>query len=245
MVADIYRASELCQIDYNGEIVAHDKQTRFCALLPVTCSGANQDIDVGITLHIELPIAKVASIPKDQGQRLHTVAYHAGLQVKDMLGRRGIWDLYNAERITLYGEDPLSLSDSLEMKCDVEITEALANHFRDATKRHAEAEQALEKAKEYLDSGLDYACNDSSRISSAARFIADCMRADGTPMMGAWNDEKSAVLLAHIKDLVKRKNPNHPNYQSMASWVRSTLYSVRCPTYWAKYPPQPHLLDLR
>jgi hypothetical protein len=71
------------------------------------------------------------------------------------------------------------------------------------------------------------------------------MRADGDLMMGSWNDVKSAVLVDHIKDLIKRKNPNHPNYQAVASSVESTLYLIKCPTHWAKYPPQPYLLDLR
>jgi hypothetical protein len=247
MVADTYRATELCQTnDYTGEVISEDKRTRYCALLPITCNSPDGDIDVGMTVYVELPIAKVAGIPKDDSQRLHTVAYHSALNVKNRLERADTWELYGTEHVTFYGDDPFSIPASFDVKCDAEITGLLATHFRVATKRHEEVEKALEKAKEYLENGLDYgARHDSSRISSAAHFIADCMRADGTPMMSAWNDEKSAVLLAHIADLIKRKDPNHRNYKSMVNWIHSTLYSVRSPTFWARYPPQPHLLNLK
>jgi hypothetical protein len=241
--AEIGYASELCEMTYGGEIVPRDKQTKFCLLLPLTCSTESGDIDVGFMVVAEVLFDKVDHIPKEK--RLAVVSYHTACQVKRTVANCQNWSLYKPEEITFYGEGALTIPAATEVNGNIEIVEALATHFREATARHAEVEKALEKAKDYLDNGLDYANHDSSRISRAAYFVADCMKADGTPMMGAWNAEKSAVLLAHVKDLVKRKNPNHPNYRSMVDWIRQILYLVKCPTYWAKYPPQPHLLDLR
>lgn len=243
-VGDAYRTRELCQTDdRTGEIISEDKRTRYCALVTADCKSPEGDMDVGMTLYVEMPMAKVTAISKDK--RVETVGYHAALNAKKRLGRAGTWELYGTEHINFYGDEPLEIPASFNVEGDIQIPESLAARFREATKRHKEVERALEQAKDYLEGGMNYACNDASRISRAAHFIADCMRADGTPMMGGWNDEKSAVLLADVADLVKRKQPNHPNYQSKVSWIRSTLYSVRCPSYWAAYPPQPHLLDLR
>jgi hypothetical protein len=242
VVAEIEYATEVWQTSYDGETIPREKQTQFCALLPVTCSSVDRDIDLGSIVHVELPIAKVTDIPKDQ--RLRTAVYYAALEVKNALSRRTRWDLYKTEQIAIYPQDALTIPTSFEIEGDVEISDQLAAQFREATKRHSDVEQAMERAKAYLERGIDYAFSDGSRISRAARYLADCMRADGTLHMGPWNREKSAVLLGYVNDLVKRKKPNHPNYQSAASSVRSILYNVRCPTYWASYPPSANLLDL-
>ncbi len=242
--ADIFRASELCQTnDYSGVIIAEDKRTKYCVEITAECKSSERDIEAGTTIFAEMPMTKVAGIPKDQ--RANTAGYHAAIGAKERLERVGTWELYGSERITLYGSEVLEIPSVFEVEADIQIIEPLAEHFRKATKLQQEVEQALKRAKDYLESGLNYACNDGARLSRAARYIADCMNADGTPIMDGWNREKSAVLLDFVADLIKRRNPNHPNYQSKVSWIHSTLYSVDCPFYWSSYPPQPHLLDLR
>jgi hypothetical protein len=239
-------ATEIDQRDeYTGEIISKDNQTRYCVYLPIRCNSSSGDINVGMTIKIDVEIERLSKIPNQPEQKRRVVAYHGAMQVKTMLERVDNWDIYKSKNVTLYGTEPLSDPNSSEIKMNAQISDLLTNHFREATKRNEEIKDTIEKAKSYLDKGLDYAFHDGRRLSNAARFISNCMRAGSSGNMDSWNHEKAHRLLSAVDELVKRKNPNHPNYKSKVETIRGILYLVECPEFWDGYPPQPHLLDIK
>ena len=137
-----------------------------------------------------------------------------------------------------------SPADSYELKQDEELSEAVAKELATATERHRDTASAFERAKQFLESNLDYLRHFPAEARSAARFLADCMRSDAAPFMGSWNREKAGRLVDEVDDLIRRKNVNHPGYRSAADGVSCILYTVKAPMFWAKYPPQPQLLRL-
>jgi hypothetical protein len=241
--ARLAHAVELCQLDLRGSIIGRDRQTMFCAGIPILCVTDDNAIDVGVSLYVEIPIKCLTEI--DDGRRLAAVAYSAAKEAIPRLAKYPLWNLYDLHR----GAVPRIVTipapaEEHELKQDEYLSDTVVDQLTSATAFHRDVATAFEKAKSYLESNLNYLRDDPSRARRAAWFVTECMRSDAAPNMGMWNREKASRLVGEVDDLIRRRNSNHPGYRRAAESIGSILYVVHPPKAWAKHPPSPTLLNL-
>jgi hypothetical protein len=240
--AQIGNAVELCQLDRKGDVISRDRQTLFCCGIPLRCTTDDKTIDVGLSLYTEVAMSRVAG--DERRNRVAAVAYAASREAIPFLAHYRNWRLYDFQNITISGKDVLPLpTEEYELQQHEQLSDEVVEELQKATARHREVQRAFEKAKQFLESNLQYLRGQPARAKAAGRFIAECMRSDGAPNMSMWNREKAGRLEDAIEDLIRRKNQNHPGYRHAADSVRSVLYMVNPPTWWAKHPPSPSLAD--
>lgn len=241
--ASLGHASELCQVDWRGDIVDRDKQTRFCAAVPVRCRTEDKKIDIGFWLHVEVDLNELEHVPPDS--RLIAVAHAAVEEAIPRLAKYAPWQLYGPNGVRIPSATKIAVpAETYEVKRDHSLAPSVVDQLAKATAFHAEVSAGFESAKKFLDSNLDWLRDDPHRARSTAMFLAECMRSDGAPMMGMWNREKAGRLVDEVNDLIRRRNRNHPGYVSAAHSISSILYMIHAPTVWAKHPPSPALLRL-
>jgi len=182
---------ELFQTDHLGEIVPNDKQTAFRAEVALTCQAADKSIDLGLIVVGEVPLARIAAIEKDN--RLQAVAYAIGKQVAEDLTKARSWELYRTEQIYVPASATIEPKNHEQFVAEVALNDDLAAAFQDATEHQGEVSAAFEGAKEFLTSHMYSIFVIRSQASSAARFLAQCMRNDGSPYMYSWNRERCIV----------------------------------------------------
>jgi hypothetical protein len=228
-------ARELCQLTWSGNIVPRDQQTMFCCAVAVDCRTADKTIDVGFVFHFEAELSRLRDL--DPQKCSPTVAYHGANDYIPRLAKYGPWELYGTENLPIPGDDALcDASNKNSLELDTELGQSVQDFLVDATKRHAHARDAFERAKEFLESNINWIHRSPTEAIGAARFLAECMRNDARFYMGAWNDEKSAKLVGAVGDLIRRKNSAHTNYRRRVDQVRSVLYSIDPPRYWRSWP---------
>jgi hypothetical protein len=234
--AHVRNARDLFQVNWRGEIAPLEQQTMFCCAVPVECTNTEKTVDVGFVLHIEAAIARVLNL--EDRKRLASVAHHGAKEIIPRLAKYGPWNFYGQDFIRISGDTPLNkASHENALEFAEEVAPLLQEELVRATKRHADARAAFDRAKTFLESHLNGLHRYPTEAKSAARFLAQCMRNDASPYMGPWNDEKSAKLVGQVDDLIRRKNPNHPNYRMATERVRGVLYDIEPPTYWHNSPP--------
>lgn len=245
-VAQIQHSRELCQLDYQREVVPRERQTMFCAEVPISCRTDDDTIDLEILLRTEVALARVsAEGAETDRENLYAVTYAAAKEAIPRLAGYGQWQLYEGEEIRIPGTDPIpNAAETYDLKQDEPLNPTLEKQLQEATARHNATATAFERAKEFLSSNINSLRHDPSTARRAARFLADCMRADGSPFMGAWNREKSAGLLGDVDELIRRKDTNHAGYRSAADHLSGILYTISPPAVWVAFPPQSHLLEI-
>lgn len=234
---------EICQLDSRGEIVPRGEETKFCIELQVQCETDDKTIDVGFVLGFEVELSRLQKL--DERQRQISVADVGARETIPRFAKYGPWKLYDFILMPLSGSGPVRLAKvDDQLKQDAELSDAVVDDLRKATQRHRDTAAAYERAKKFLESKLHYLREYPSEARSAARFLADCMRSDGASFMGSWNREKAGRIVDEVDDLIRRRNPNHPNYRAAADSIGGILYMIHPPKFWCKYPPQAHLLSL-
>src|SRR5437870_862669 len=197
----LHNARELCQLDYRGEIVPQEQQTKFCSEVPIQCVTDDRTIDVGFLLGYEVELSRIKKLLEDE--RLAAVVRAGAKETIPRLAKYGPWKLYDFNLMPLSGSGPIRLpADSYELKQDEELSEVVAKELAEATERHRNTAAAFERAKKFLESNLDYLRNYPVEARSAARFLADCMGSDAAPFMGSWNREKAGRLIDEVEDLI-------------------------------------------
>lgn len=242
--ARLINAPELCQLDSNGEIIAREQQTTFCAGIPIRCVADDKRIAISLSLYVEVDMQRLTGIDSDH--RLRAVACAAATESIPRLAKYAPWQLYGLHigGVSGTGLIPVSAED-YEIQQDEFLAESVVQQLTEATEFHRTIAAVFQSAKEYLESNLGYLRDEPSRARGAARFIAECMRSDATPNMGMWNREKASRLVAEVDDLIRRKNSNHSGYRRAADSIGTILYRVHPPEAWSNYPPPAGLFNTR
>lgn len=241
--ANPHEAREAAEYDYRGEVLKGAEKFYLVVMLPVKCHTPDRTIAVEFFVRAEVPIEHIQGLePKE---RLSAIAYALAKESGPRLAALSEWELYDRQYVHVGYERPFTPREKPEI-VEVEITlnDSLASFLREATARHAETASAFERAKKYLKENVHSFRYDPSSARSAARFVTDCMRADASPYLYAWNHEKAAGILGIVEELIGRKNPAHPGYTSRVSRLESHLYKAHPPSMWSEYPPQAHLLSI-
>jgi hypothetical protein len=212
IASEVNIAQELCQTDQEGKVVPTEKQTVYCAQIPLTCQAPDNSINLGFLVTTEVVLRRISSLPTDQ--HLIAVAHLTAKQAAICLSKASSWDLYRSREILIQGSESISAQSQEEFSAEIALTNDLIKAFQEATKRHSVIDATFEWAKDFLTSHLHSIFHVRSEARAAAQFLAHCMRSDGQPYMYGWNREKAAILVRIIEDLGGRKNPNHHGYTS-------------------------------
>ncbi len=103
----LHNARELCQLDYRGEIVPREQQTKFCSQVPIQCVTDNRTIDVGFLLGFEVELSRIKKLLEDE--RLAAVVHAGAKETIPRLAKYGPWKLYDFNMIPLFGSGPIRL----------------------------------------------------------------------------------------------------------------------------------------
>lgn len=234
--AYVTNTTELCQLDLNGEVIPRDKQTMFCAELQVECVSSDKSIDLEFVVKTELPFSRLPPVEKGRDRTVSVGMALAKLGIP-LLAKYSHIKIYGGELLPMPGVDVIpDASDAYHHEMNEEINESLATQFRDATARHRSSTEHFEESKKYLLHNAERFRFEPALALSHARFVAEYMRKSSDRFMGAWNSEKSAVLISYVEDLIGRKNTSHPGFIGAVEWIESTLYSARPSKFWNTPP---------
>lgn len=193
----------------------------------------------------KVPLSQIAHIEERQ-QRVEAAAVATALAGFEQIRRSNQIDLYRRNAVYIDSAIKIDPSpDSRPLVANVEISDSLAVILNQATERHKAVEAAFEKAKKYLERELGGLLSyDAARARSAANFLLLCRKGATGGFLDASNREKASFLVNEVEDMIKRKNPGHPNFIRAVERARGYLYRLYCPTRWGEYPPPLALLNI-
>jgi len=176
-------------------------------------------------------------------EREHVAGVLASFQEKifSLVSSRSLWPLDGKidGRLGAF-PDPVPVAEKLyELTREVTINAEFESQLQSWLSRLNEVEAAFTKARDYLllvlrEGNVFYYDDDKRQLTSAARFLAECMRRSADP---GFYDTHPSVITAHVAELVARKNPNNHNFRVALSSARSAAYDSSFPLYWSEFPP--------
>lgn len=196
----------------------------------------------------------IASFPKVKIIKSEEVRY-----IGDQLGRiarkaipifladiKGI-DLFRTHRISLdyyLGKASTELTECSEERSasfNCIITSETYLHICDQFAEYSNARQSFDYAVSKLREFADYPpyglkCH-QSEVLTMLGFIDRSLDSADVGDLYQWYREKQLGIGSRFKDLLRRKNGDHPGYKLAQEYIRRTLFSYHAPTVWLKNPP--------
>ena len=211
-------------------------------VIPIRCSSSDRSIDVGLFTKVGYRVALRDSISSDLSAA--DIAALLAPALFEEISQRRMLDIYRVEEFYLQELGPTVEEAHDMMTSQKEVAESLAFGFRSATRIHRAAEGDFNRAKKWLLDHSDRLRSQSARARSAVRFLVACLKASADPAMAAVNAEAVGFLERHSEELMKRKDPSHSHYISLADRFRSDVQVLHFPSYWSAPPPAPESLYL-
>ena len=145
----LHNARELCPLDYRGEIVPREQQTKFCSEIPIRCITDDKTIEVGFLLGFEAELSRMQKL--EEAQRLPAIAYAGAKETIPRFAQFGPWKLYDFILMPVSGSGPIRpATDVHELKQDEKLSPAVTEELTKATARHRDTAVAFERAKNFL-----------------------------------------------------------------------------------------------
>src|SRR5437773_1317099 len=121
-------ARELCQLDYRGDVVPQEQQTKFPLELPMRCVTNAKVIDVGFLLGFEVELSRIRKFEK--AERLTAIAYAGAKETIPRFAKFGPWKLYDFILMPLSGSGPIRpRNDIHELRQEEELSPAVAEEL--------------------------------------------------------------------------------------------------------------------
>jgi hypothetical protein len=211
-------------------------------VIPIRCSSSDKSIDVGFLTKVGYSVALRDSISSDLSAA--DVASLLAQALLEEISQRRMLDIYRVEEFFLQELRPTVEKAHDMMTSQKEVAESLAFGFRSATRIHRTAEGDFNRAKMWLVDHSDSLRAQSARARSAVRFLVACLKASADLDVAAVNAEAVGFLERHSGELMKRKDPGHSHYISLADRLRSDVLVLQFPSFWSAPPPAPESLNL-
>jgi hypothetical protein len=242
--SEIGYASEFLETDYRGEYVQKEKSGGYNVAVPVDLRDDGYTVNVGTFFEGRILVSQF----ENDGRRevLNGAATAVALAAFEQIGRANHLEVYKRNKVYIDSKARvMAAADAPPLNTDLEVSSSLYTLLRDATERNKLAEVAFEKAKRYLQRELGGVLSyDASRVRSAAHYLAQCMAGADGGFLDASNREKASGLIREIEDMIRRKNPGHPNFRRAADRAYSNLYCLHFPRHLSTYPPPPSMLQI-